>query len=90
MSVCQHCYEQQFQKHCHVYTTQFVFVTKLDLCIQALLQNHILAVKKTTSTPCVHLVKSKSDQNNTLKRTKLHQSFKKFLGEQATKVVGTQ
>ena len=33
-------------------------VVKLDLCIRELLLDHILALKKTTRTPRVHLVMS--------------------------------
>ena len=51
VSICQHCDEQQFQKHYTIFS-----VVKLDLYIRALLQHHILALKKTTRTPHVHLI----------------------------------
>ena len=56
---CQHFGEQQFRDtvmcSCAHYT--IFSVEKLDLCIRALLLDHILALKKkTTRTPRVHLV----------------------------------
>ena len=53
----QHCDWQQFQKRsCALYT--IVPVLKLDLVIEALLLDYILALEKHTLrfTPCVHLV----------------------------------
>ena len=51
----QHCDEQQFQTlSCAFYT--IIPVLKLDLVIQALLLDYILALAKNTRTPCVHLV----------------------------------
>ena len=55
VSNCQHCDEQQFQTLPCVHYTIFS-VVKLDLFIRARLLDHILALKKTTRTPCVHLV----------------------------------
>ena len=43
-------------KHSHVHFTHSFSVTKLDLVIQALLLDYILALGKNTSTPQVHLV----------------------------------
>ena len=55
VSSCQHCDEQQFQTlSCALYTS--FSVTKLDLVIQALLLDYILALGKNTRTPRVHLV----------------------------------
>ena len=54
---CQHCDKQQFQTLSCVYYTIFAEV-KLGLFIRALLLDCILALKKYTSTPCVHLVNS--------------------------------
>ena len=51
----QHCDEQQFQTlACALYP--FFSVTKLDLVIQALLLDYILALGKNTRTPSMHLV----------------------------------
>ena len=55
VSNCQHCDEQQFQTLSCVHYTIFS-VVKLDLFIRALLLDRILALEKTTRTPCVHLV----------------------------------
>ena len=52
---CQHCDEQQFQTLSCVHDTIFSLVN-LDLFIHALTLNHILALKKTTRMPRVHLV----------------------------------
>ena len=55
LSSYQHCDEQQFQTlSCALYT--IFTVIKLDLFIQALLLDYILALEKNTRTPCVHLV----------------------------------
>ena len=43
-------------KHSHVHFTHLFSVTKLDLFIQALLLDYILALGKNTRTPRVHLV----------------------------------
>ena len=43
-------------KHYNVHFTHFFSVTKLDLVIQALLLDYILALGKNTRTPRVHLV----------------------------------
>ena len=43
-------------KHSHVQFTHFFSVVKLDLVIQALLLDCILALGKNTRTPRVHLV----------------------------------
>ena len=51
----QHCDEQQFQTLSCVHYTIFS-VVKLDLFIQALLLDRILALEKTTRTLRVHLV----------------------------------
>ena len=53
--VMQHCDEQQFQTLTRTLYTIFP-VIKLDLFKQALLLDYILALKKNTRTPCVHLV----------------------------------
>ena len=53
MSICQFCDEQQIRN------TVIFSVVKLDLCIRALLLDHILALKETSRTPLearVHLV----------------------------------
>ena len=51
----QHCDEQQFQTlSCALYT--IVPVLKLDLVIQALLLDYIIALGRNTRTSCVHLV----------------------------------
>ena len=52
---CQHCDEQQIQTLSCVHYTIFS-VVKLNLLIRALLLGRILALEKTTGTPCVHLV----------------------------------
>ena len=51
----QHCDEQQFQTLSFALYT-FFSVTKLDLVIQALLLDYILALGNNTLTPSVHLV----------------------------------
>ena len=60
MSICQHCDEQQFQKHCNHLSTLHDFrsskVRFMHTKIRALLLDHILALKKTTRLPRVHLV----------------------------------
>ena len=58
LSSYQHCDEQQFQTlSCALYKDYTIFpVLKLDLVIQALLLDYILAPEKNTLTPCVHLV----------------------------------
>ena len=54
VSSYQHCDEQQFQTlTCALYT--IIPVLKLDLVIQELLLDYILALKKNTRTACVHL-----------------------------------
>ena len=55
LSSYQHCDEQQFQTLSSAPFTIFT-VIKLDLFIQALLLDYILALEKNTRTPCVHLV----------------------------------
>ena len=50
----QHCDEHQFQTLSCVHYTIFS-VVKLDLLIQALLLDRILALEKNTRTPRVHL-----------------------------------
>ena len=55
LSSYQHCDEQQFQTLSCAFYTIFL-VLKLDLVIQALLLDYILALAKNTRTPCVHLV----------------------------------
>ena len=51
----QQCDEQQFQTlSCALYT--IFSVAKLDLVIQALLLDYILAMGKNTRTPRVHLI----------------------------------
>ena len=52
---CKYCDEQQFQTLSCVHYTIFS-VAKLDLFIQALLLDRILALEKNTHTPRVHLV----------------------------------
>ena len=54
LSSYQHCDEQQFQTLSCAFYTIFL-VLKLDLVIQALLPDYILALAKNTRTPCVHL-----------------------------------
>ena len=55
LSSYQHCDEQQFQTlSCALY--RIVPVLKLNLVIQALLLEYILALEKNTRTACVHLV----------------------------------
>ena len=55
LSSYQHCDGQQFQTLSCAFYTIFL-VLKLDLVIQALLPDYILALAKNTRTPCVHLV----------------------------------
>ena len=55
LSSYQHYDEQQFQTFSSALYTIFP-VSKLDLVIQALLPDYILALEKNTRTPCVHLV----------------------------------
>ena len=55
LSSYQHCDEQQFQTLSCAFYTIFP-VLKLDLVIQALLLDYILALAKNTRTTCVHLV----------------------------------
>ena len=55
VSHCHHCDKQQFQTLSSVHYTSFS-VIKLDLFIRALLLDRILALKKNTRTPLVHLV----------------------------------
>ena len=56
--MCQHCGEQQFRNtvmcSCAPYT--IFFVVKLDLCIRAVLLDHILALKKKYAYARVYLV----------------------------------
>ena len=54
VSSYQHCNEQQFQKLSSALYTLFS-VTTLDLVVQALLLDYILALGKNTRTPRVHL-----------------------------------
>ena len=54
---CQHCDEQHFQTRSCAHYTIFP-VVKLDFFIRSLLLDQNLALEITTSTPCVHLVKS--------------------------------
>ena len=48
VSMCQHCDEQQFRNTvmCSCAPYMIFSVVKLDLCIRALLLDHILALKK--------------------------------------------
>ena len=55
LSSYQHCDEQQFQTLSSALYT-IVPVLKLDLVLQALLLDYIIAQGKYTRTPCVHLV----------------------------------
>ena len=55
LSSYQHCDEQQFQTLLSALYT-IVPVLKLDLVLQALLLDYIIALRKNTRTPCVHLV----------------------------------
>ena len=59
VSICQHCDERQFKHN--------FLGSKVDLCIRALLLDHIFALKKTTRTPRVHLVKHGACSDNTIK-----------------------
>ena len=55
LSSYQHFDEQPFQTlSCALYS--IVPVLKIDLVIQVLLLDYILALEKNTRTPCVHLV----------------------------------
>ena len=45
-----------FEMSCVVCTLHEFLSSKVDLCRRALLLDHILAMKKTTRTPRVHLV----------------------------------
>ena len=56
LSSYQHCDEEQFQTLDPVCILHNFSVVKLDLVIQALLLNYILALEKNTRTHCVHLV----------------------------------
>ena len=55
LSSYQHCDEQQFQTLSSALYT-IVPALKLDLVLQALLLDYIIALGKDTRTPCVHLV----------------------------------
>ena len=55
VSSCHHCDEQQFQTLSCVHYT-ILSVVKFDFFTRALLLENILAVKKTTRMPRVHLV----------------------------------
>ena len=55
VSICQHCDEQQF-RNTVMCTLHNFLSSKVDLCIRALLLDHILALKKKMRTPRVHLV----------------------------------
>ena len=55
LSSYQHCDEQQFQTLSSVLYT-IVPVLKLDLVLQALLVDYIIALGKNMRTSCVHLV----------------------------------
>ena len=54
LSSYQHCDEQQFQTLSPALYT-IVSVLKLDLVLQALSLDYIIALGKNTLTPCVHL-----------------------------------
>ena len=56
LSSYQHCDEQQLFQTLSSALYTIVLVLKLDLVLQALLLDYIIALGKNTRTPCVHLV----------------------------------
>ena len=77
LSSYQHCDDQQFQTLSCAFYTIFP-VLKLDLVIQALLLDYILALAKYTRTPCVHLYLYRNQYFSTLLRQNIQQKVLVF------------
>ena len=77
LSSYQHCDDQQFQTLSCAFYTIFP-VLKLDLVIQALLLDYILALAKYTRTPCVHLFLYRNQYFSTLLRQNIQQKVLVF------------